>query len=98
MSGPASRTSIRTKEVEMKYYSESIIAYLRAVTEETNGYRDRGWVTIHSLLVSPMVAGDGQAKPWSTSPGNPFNGYALHRVLNWMEHNLDYPPVEVSRD
>eukprot|EP00972_Heterocapsa_arctica_P004941 731705-Heterocapsa_arctica.AAC.1 len=82
----------------MQRFSEAIIAYLRAVNHNTVGYYGKGWVTIYSLLTSPMVTGNGQGAPWTTAPNHPFDGYALYHVMMWMDDNMDYPPVEVARD
>eukprot|EP00972_Heterocapsa_arctica_P007564 1104848-Heterocapsa_arctica.AAC.2 len=82
----------------MQRFSEAIISYLQTVNEDTVGYYGKGYVSIYSLLTSPMVTGNGQGNPWTIGPNHPFDGYALYHVLQYMDDNLDYPPVEVACD
>eukprot|EP00972_Heterocapsa_arctica_P007417 1083507-Heterocapsa_arctica.AAC.1 len=48
--------------------------------------------------MSPLVTGDGQGVPWTTLPNQPFDGYALYHVLQYIERHCAYPPVELAND
>eukprot|EP00972_Heterocapsa_arctica_P074589 11008054-Heterocapsa_arctica.AAC.1 len=87
-----------SKNQHLRWYSDQLIERLRKVTPESYGYYGGGYITVHSLLTSPVVKGDNQGNSWNTLPNQPFDGYALWHVFQDIEDNCAYLTVQVSND